>query len=104
MLKLTLIAAAHIQFCQTRIPILCAIFEFNVSFTDLKVDHFIVDYGLIHVTTNVLAEVLFSYERFESDMLAFSGCYYGGGEKERLELGKIRKRWKTLHVSHYLLQ
>ncbi|MFS8020254.1 putative GDP-fucose protein O-fucosyltransferase [Helianthus anomalus] len=37
--------------------------------------------------------------RFEPDMLAFSGCYYGGGEKERRELGKIRKRWKTLHVS-----
>ncbi|KAJ8570970.1 hypothetical protein K7X08_037942 [Anisodus acutangulus] len=36
--------------------------------------------------------------RFESDMLAFSGCYYGGGEKERRELGKIRKRWKTLHT------
>ncbi|XP_055807954.1 O-fucosyltransferase 6-like isoform X1 [Solanum dulcamara] len=36
--------------------------------------------------------------RFESDMLAFSGCYYGGGEKERRELGKIRKRWKTLHA------
>ncbi|GAA0186859.1 protein modifying enzyme [Lithospermum erythrorhizon] len=35
--------------------------------------------------------------RFEPDMLAFSGCYYGGGEKERIELGKIRKRWKTLH-------
>ncbi|XP_076948561.1 O-fucosyltransferase 16-like [Bidens hawaiensis] len=35
--------------------------------------------------------------RFEPDMLAFSGCYYGGGEKERRELGKIRKRWKTLH-------
>lgn len=31
-------------------------------------------------------------------MLAFSGCYYGGGEKERAELGSIRKRWKTLHV------
>jgi hypothetical protein len=31
-------------------------------------------------------------------MLAFSGCYYGGGEKERRELGAIRKRWKTLHV------
>jgi hypothetical protein len=31
-------------------------------------------------------------------MLAFSGCYYGGGEKERKELGAIRKRWKTLHV------
>lgn len=35
--------------------------------------------------------------RFEPDMLAFSGCYYGGGEKERKELGLIRKRWKTLH-------
>lgn len=31
-------------------------------------------------------------------MLAFSGCYYGGGEKEMAELGAIRKRWKTLHV------
>jgi len=37
--------------------------------------------------------------RFEPDMLAFSGCYYGGGEKERRELGAIRKRWKGLHVS-----
>ncbi|KAF5477524.1 hypothetical protein F2P56_004157 [Juglans regia] len=34
--------------------------------------------------------------RFEPDMLAFSGCYYGGGEKERYELGEIRKRWATL--------
>ncbi|XP_057978121.1 O-fucosyltransferase 29 [Malania oleifera] len=34
--------------------------------------------------------------RFEPDMLAFSGCYYGGGEKERNELGQIRKRWATL--------
>ncbi|KAG6477868.1 hypothetical protein ZIOFF_061300 [Zingiber officinale] len=34
--------------------------------------------------------------RFEADMLAFSGCYYGGGEKERDELGEIRKRWETL--------
>ncbi|KAG6495193.1 hypothetical protein ZIOFF_042985 [Zingiber officinale] len=25
--------------------------------------------------------------RFEADMLAFSGCYYGGGERERTELG-----------------
>jgi hypothetical protein len=31
-------------------------------------------------------------------MLAFSGCYYGGGEKERFELGEIRKRWATLPV------
>uniref|UniRef100_A0A5B7BJJ3 O-fucosyltransferase family protein n=1 Tax=Davidia involucrata TaxID=16924 RepID=A0A5B7BJJ3_DAVIN len=38
--------------------------------------------------------------RFEPDMLAFSGCYYGGGEKERKELGAIRKRWKTLHISN----
>lgn len=38
--------------------------------------------------------------RFEPDMLAFSGCYYGGGEKERAELGKIRKRWKTLHITN----
>lgn len=36
--------------------------------------------------------------RFEPDMLAFSGCYYGGGEKERTELALLRKRWKTLHV------
>ncbi|XP_002986571.2 protein ROOT HAIR SPECIFIC 17 [Selaginella moellendorffii] len=36
--------------------------------------------------------------RYESDMLAFSGCYYGGGDKEIKELGAIRKRWKTLHV------
>jgi hypothetical protein len=34
-------------------------------------------------------------------MLAFSGCYYGGGEKERKELGEIRKRWKNLHVRFY---
>ncbi|KAI5074828.1 hypothetical protein GOP47_0010789 [Adiantum capillus-veneris] len=35
--------------------------------------------------------------RFEPDMLAFSGCYYGGGDVELEELGLIRKRWKTLH-------
>ncbi|ESW29287.1 hypothetical protein PHAVU_002G057900 [Phaseolus vulgaris] len=34
--------------------------------------------------------------RFEPDMLAFSGCYFGGGEKEKQELGEIRKRWTTL--------
>ncbi|RZC48573.1 hypothetical protein C5167_016994 [Papaver somniferum] len=38
--------------------------------------------------------------RFEPDMLAFSGCYYGGGDKERADLGAIRKRWKTLHISN----
>nr|KAJ0210475.1 hypothetical protein LSAT_V11C400185090 [Lactuca sativa] len=35
---------------------------------------------------------------FESDMLAFSGCYFGGGDKERRELEQIRKRWETLHA------
>ncbi|XP_051135432.1 O-fucosyltransferase 6-like isoform X2 [Andrographis paniculata] len=35
--------------------------------------------------------------RFEPDMLAFTGCYYGGGSREIEELGKLRKRWKTLH-------
>ncbi|CAA0807604.1 O-fucosyltransferase family protein [Striga hermonthica] len=34
--------------------------------------------------------------RFEPDMLAFSGCYFGGGDKERNELAEIRKRWETL--------
>ncbi|GLT99978.1 hypothetical protein SLE2022_173790 [Rubroshorea leprosula] len=38
--------------------------------------------------------------RFEPDMLAFSGCDYGGGEKERTELGAIRRRWKTLHKTN----
>ncbi|WOL09742.1 hypothetical protein Cni_G18495 [Canna indica] len=38
--------------------------------------------------------------RFEPDMLAFSGCYYGGGDKEKTELGKIRKRWRTLHAKN----
>ncbi|KAI3834307.1 hypothetical protein MKX03_030114 [Papaver bracteatum] len=38
--------------------------------------------------------------RFEPDMLAFSGCYYGGGDEERADLGAIRKRWKTLHTSN----
>ncbi|KAK9666688.1 hypothetical protein RND81_14G203800 [Saponaria officinalis] len=38
--------------------------------------------------------------RFEPDMLAFSGCNYGGGEKEREELGTIRRRWKTLHKTN----
>ncbi|KAG8096071.1 hypothetical protein GUJ93_ZPchr0013g37686 [Zizania palustris] len=38
--------------------------------------------------------------RFEPDMLAFSGCYFGGGEIKRTELDAIRKRWKTLHASN----
>uniref|UniRef100_A0A0D9W878 O-fucosyltransferase family protein n=1 Tax=Leersia perrieri TaxID=77586 RepID=A0A0D9W878_9ORYZ len=38
--------------------------------------------------------------RFEPDMLAFSGCYFGGGDIERRELSAIRKRWKTLHANN----
>ncbi|CAN6246627.1 unnamed protein product [Urochloa humidicola] len=38
--------------------------------------------------------------RFEPDMLAFSGCYFGGGETERRELGTIRKRWENLHQAN----
>ncbi|KAI4375768.1 hypothetical protein MLD38_013595 [Melastoma candidum] len=34
-------------------------------------------------------------------MLAFSGCYCGGGDKEQSELGAIRQRWKTLHVRRH---
>nr|CAB3450649.1 unnamed protein product [Digitaria exilis] len=52
---------------------------------------------------NVVQLTKFDYRvsnRFEADMLAFSGCYFGGGETERRELGTIRKRWKTLHEAN----
>lgn len=31
-------------------------------------------------------------------MLAFTGCYYGGGRKELEEFQEIRKRWENLPV------
>ncbi|KAJ0883548.1 putative GDP-fucose protein O-fucosyltransferase [Helianthus annuus] len=34
--------------------------------------------------------------RYEADMLAFSGCYFGGGDRERRELEQIRTQWETL--------
>eukprot|EP00897_Mesotaenium_endlicherianum_P010388 jgi/Mesen1/9378/ME000610S08684 len=34
--------------------------------------------------------------RYEPDMLAFTGCDYGGGAKEQAELHALRKRWKNL--------
>ncbi|KAH7373188.1 hypothetical protein KP509_17G043200 [Ceratopteris richardii] len=34
--------------------------------------------------------------RFEPDMLAFTGCYYGGGEKEINDMAKLRKQWKNI--------
>ena len=36
--------------------------------------------------------------RFEEDMLAFSGCEYGGGEEERTRFRAIRQRWPNLKV------
>ncbi|XP_038974035.1 O-fucosyltransferase 6-like isoform X2 [Phoenix dactylifera] len=56
--------------------------------------------GLIHRMKAKSKHFIALHLRFEPDMLAFSGCYYGGGEKERTELGAIRKRWKTLHTSN----
>ena len=47
---------------------------------------------------SVLTQPDLCCHRFEPDMLAFSGCYYGGGDKEKKDLGAIRRRWKTLHV------
>ncbi|KAF9622234.1 hypothetical protein IFM89_030276 [Coptis chinensis] len=55
---------------------------------------------LVNCEKSPLMQLEFSHYRFEPDMLAFSGCYYGGEEKERKELGAIRKRWKTLHSSN----
>jgi hypothetical protein len=52
--------------------------------------------------TLLLSDLEYEAHRYESDMLAFSNCYYGGGDKERQELGAIRKRWKSLHVGELL--
>ncbi|KAG7028396.1 hypothetical protein SDJN02_09577, partial [Cucurbita argyrosperma subsp. argyrosperma] len=51
---------------------------------------------LVKRMRNMAKRYIAIHLRFEPDMLAFSGCYYGGGEKERHELGEIRKRWATL--------
>ncbi|KAJ7294361.1 hypothetical protein O6H91_Y263200 [Diphasiastrum complanatum] len=53
---------------------------------------------LVKRMRNMSGRYIALHLRFEPDMLAFSGCYYGGGEKEIKELGMIRKRWKTLHI------
>ncbi|KAK2995096.1 hypothetical protein RJ640_020736 [Escallonia rubra] len=55
---------------------------------------------LVHRMRMMSKHYIALHLRFEPDMLAFSGCYYGGGDKEIKELGKIRKRWKTLHTSN----
>ncbi|KAJ4800242.1 O-fucosyltransferase family protein [Rhynchospora pubera] len=51
---------------------------------------------LVQKMRNMSSRYVAVHLRFEPDMLAFSGCYYGGGDKERAELGEIRKRWATL--------
>ncbi|CAH9071375.1 unnamed protein product [Cuscuta epithymum] len=51
---------------------------------------------LVFRMQNMAKRFIAVHLRFEPDMLAFSGCYYGGGDEERYELGQIRKRWETL--------
>ena len=34
--------------------------------------------------------------RYEPDMLAFTGCDYGGGRAEAQQFGEIRQRWPSL--------
>lgn len=72
----------------------------RVNYHGLKFTDSIVDMGkrLVKRMRMKTKHFLALHLRFEPDMLAFSGCYYGGGQKEREELGAIRKRWKTLHV------
>ncbi|KAJ8533723.1 hypothetical protein K7X08_007047 [Anisodus acutangulus] len=72
----------------------------RVNYHALKFTNPIIEMGrnLVERIRKKSKHFLALHLRFESDMLAFSGCYYGGGEKERRELGKIRKRWKTLHT------
>ncbi|CAH1446265.1 unnamed protein product [Lactuca virosa] len=73
----------------------------RVNYHALKFTAPIVKMGqtLVNRMRNMGKHFVALHLRFEPDMLAFSGCYYGGGEKEIKELGKIRKRWKTLNIS-----
>ncbi|CAI9117075.1 OLC1v1018399C1 [Oldenlandia corymbosa var. corymbosa] len=74
----------------------------RVNYHALKFTNPIIRMGqkLVHRMRTRSKHFIALHLRFEPDMLAFSGCYYGGGDKERAELGKIRKRWKTLHISN----
>lgn len=69
----------HSVFCKYKLSYMTKHLDLNLWIS--------VDVSLVHLPY-----------RFEPDMLAFSGCYYGGGDVEREELGEIRKRWKSLHV------
>ncbi|KAB1203571.1 hypothetical protein CJ030_MR8G015394 [Morella rubra] len=72
----------------------------RVNYHALRFTGPILDMGekLVHRMRMESKHYIALHLRFEPDMLAFSGCYYGGGEKERKELAAIRRRWKTLHV------
>ncbi|KAF7152888.1 hypothetical protein RHSIM_Rhsim01G0045100 [Rhododendron simsii] len=74
----------------------------RVNYHALKFTDPIIEMGerLVHRMRMRSKHYVALHLRFEPDMLAFSGCYYGGGDKERIELGAIRKRWKTLHGSN----
>ncbi|WOL18883.1 hypothetical protein Cni_G27680 [Canna indica] len=74
----------------------------RVNYHALRFTHSIQEMGqkLISRMKEKINHFIALHLRFEPDMLAFSGCYYGGGEKERRELGAIRRRWKTLHMSN----
>ncbi|KAE9458669.1 hypothetical protein C3L33_09417, partial [Rhododendron williamsianum] len=74
----------------------------RVNYHALKFTDPIIEMGerLVHRMRMRSKHYIALHLRFEPDMLAFSGCYYGGGDKERIELGAIRKRWKTLHGSN----
>ncbi|XP_071732014.1 O-fucosyltransferase 6-like [Rutidosis leptorrhynchoides] len=73
----------------------------RVNYHALKFTDPIIDMGkkLVNRMRKMSKHFIALHLRFEPDMLAFSGCYYGGGEKEIKELSKIRKRWKTLHIT-----
>ncbi|GJU07566.1 manganese-transporting ATPase [Tanacetum coccineum] len=67
--------------------------------------HFSNNCGVIFVSIPCLAD-LFKFRdnwehMFESDMLAFPGCYYGGGEKEK-KLGKFGRCGKP-YMHRYIL-
>lgn len=72
----------------------------RVNYHALKFTDSILDMArkLVHRMRMQSKHYIALHLRFEPDMLAFSGCYYGGGEKETKELGALRRRWKTLHT------
>lgn len=74
----------------------------RVNYHALKFTDSILEMGktLVHRMRMKSKHYIALHLRFEPDMLAFSGCYYGGGDQEREELGAIRRRWKTLHMKN----